>query len=164
MVKSIILTATVFAAIISSFTNIILSLLNNHRLTVLETKKQISEFNEYRYCRLYELVVKWNEYDTKCIEENVAFNKLLNLFMDDSGRYRLARPLLDKKYTTSLDTKKVECEQWLNSFVNAELPDGTYTSDFKKIKDIYFDKSIEFSNMLINAINDQLEYLLKVSD
>lgn len=131
---------------------------------VLETKKQISEFNEYRYCRLYELVVKWNEYDTKCIEENVAFNKLLNLFMDDSGRYRLARPLLDKKYTTSLDTKKVECEQWLNSFVNAELPDGTYTSDFKKIKDIYFDKSIEFSNMLINAINDQLEYLLKVSD
>ena len=103
-------------------------------------------------------------YDTKCIEENVAFNKLLNLFMDDSGRYRLARPLLDKKYTTSLDTKKVECEQWLNSLVNAELPDGTHTSDFKKIKDIYFDKSIEFSNMLINAINDQLEYLLKVSD
>ena len=43
--------------------------------------------------------------------EEIAFYRLLNLFMDDSGRYEIAKPLLDKCYIEELEVKKTEGEK-----------------------------------------------------
>lgn len=113
--------------------------------------------------RLYELILNWHKYDSAQrgdTAEEIAFYRLLNLFMDDSGRYEIAKPLLDKCYIEELEVKKTEGEKLLNDLVGAELPDGTHSEEFPAIKQRYFDIAKEFSKMLKTVINCQLEELL----
>lgn len=158
-----ILTATVFAALITSIANIIISLMNNHRLKKLEKQKQMNEIDKYRYSRLYELILNWHKYDSDQrgeTAEEIAFYRQLNLFMDDSGRYEIAKPLLDRCYIKDLEVKKLEGEKLLGDLVGAESPDGTHSEEFPTIKQMYFDIGKEFDDMLKMAINSQLEELL----
>lgn len=115
------------------------------------------------FSRLYELILNWHKYDSAQrgdTAEEIAFYRLLNLFMDDSGRYEIAKPLLDKCYIEELEVKKTEGEKLLNDLVGAELPDGTHSEEFPAIKQRYFDIAKEFSKMLKTVINCQLEELL----
>lgn len=163
---TVFLTATVVAALIASITNIAISLVNNQRLKKIENKKQINEIDKYRYSRLYELVLNWHNYDSKVKGESsgeIAFYKLLNLFLDDLGRYEIAKPLLDVCYIDDLENKKVECEKLLNDLVKAEALDGTHSKEFSFIKDRCFKNGTEFSKMLKQTINTQLEVLLRKS-
>ncbi len=162
--NTVLLTTAVFAAFITSLANVVISLINNHKLKKLEDKKQMNEIDKYRYSMLYELVINWHKYDSK-IEgttvSEIAFYKLINLFMDDSGRYEIAKPLLDECYIRELENKKVYCEKLLEKLVENELLDGTHTSDFSFIKEQYIANGQEFSKMLKNAINSQLGALLR---
>lgn len=161
--NTVVLTTAVFAALITSITNVIISLMNSHRLKKIEDKKQMNEIDKYRYSKLYELVINWHEYDSKVegtTASEIASNRLLNLFLDDSGRYKIAKPLLDKCYIENLEIKEIECKKSLNALVGAEAPDGTHAKDFQIIKEKYFTDGIEFSELLNNAINSQLESLL----
>ena len=112
--NTVLLTTAVFAAFITSLANVVISLINNHKLKKLEDKKQMNEIDKYRYSMLYELVINWHKYDSK-IEgttvSEIAFYKLINLFMDDSGRYEIAKPLLDECYIRELENKKVFSSQ-----------------------------------------------------
>lgn len=45
---TVILTATVFAAFITSIANIIISLINSYRLKQIEAQKKINEIDKYR--------------------------------------------------------------------------------------------------------------------
>ena len=160
---TVVLTTTVFAAFITAITNIIISLMNSYRLKHIEIQKKINEIDKYRYCRLYELVANWHKYDSEIKEKSVdkiAFYKLFNLFMDDLGRYEIAKPLLDKCYIDKLEKQKIECQYLLNDLIEAETPDGTHSKDFPIIKEKYFASGMEFSELLKNAINNQLESLL----
>lgn len=160
---TVILTAVVFAALVTSIANIIISLMNNWRLKKIEKQKQMNEIDKYRYSRLYELILNWHKYDSAQrgdTAEEIAFYRLLNLFMDDSGRYEIAKPLLDKCYIEELEVKKTEGEKLLNDLVGTELPDGTHSEEFPAIKKRYFDIAKEFSKMLKTVINCQLEELL----
>lgn len=164
---SVVLTATVFAALITSITNIIISSINNYKLKQIEAQKKINEIDKYRYSRLYELIINWHKYDSEIKEESaskIAFYKLLNLFLDDSGRYEIAKPLLDKCYIEKLEKQKIECENLLNDLVKAEAPDGTHSKDFPIIREKYFASGMEFSELLKNAINSQLESLIRKSN
>ena len=49
---TVILTAAVFAALVTSIANIIISLMNNWRLKKIEKQKQMNEIDKYRYSRL----------------------------------------------------------------------------------------------------------------
>ncbi len=161
---TVILTTTVFAALITSIANIIISLINSYRLKNIEEQKKINEIDKYRYSRLHELLMNWHQYDSEIKGETdgeIAFYKRLNLFMDDLGRYEIAKPLLDSCYIEELENKRVECENLLNDLVEAEAPDGTHTNDFPIIKEKYFAGGKEFSKLLKNAINSQLESLLR---
>ena len=78
-------------------------------------KKQVNEIDKYRYSRLYELVINWHKYDSKVdgtTAEEIAFYRLLNLFMDDFGRYEIAKPLLDKDYIENLESKKMNVKTY----------------------------------------------------
>ena len=63
-----------------------------------------------------------------------------------------------------MENKKIECENLLNNLVEAEAPDGTHTKDFPIIREKYFASGQEFSKLLKNAINSQLESLLRKSN
>ncbi|MCM1315899.1 MAG: hypothetical protein NC205_00780 [Prevotella sp.] len=163
---AVILTAGVFAALVTSIANIIIALTNNNRLKKIESQKHINEIDKYRYSRLYELILNWHQYDSIPKGENageIAFYRLLNLFLDDSGRYEIIKPLLDKVYVDKLEIKKKECEKLLNALIEAEAPDGTHSEDFFIIKENYFNNGKEFSKILKETINCQLEILLEKS-
>ena len=164
---TVILTTTVFAALITSIANIIISLINSYRLKHIEEQKKLNEIDKYRYSRLHEILINWHKYDSEIkgeTDSEIAFYRLLNQFMDDLGRYEIAKPLLDAGYTEELENKKIECENLLNNLVEAEAPDGTHTKDFPIIREKYFASGQEFSKLLKNAINSQLESLLRKSN
>lgn len=161
--NTVILTAVVFAALITSIANIIISLMNNHRLKKLDKQKQMNEIDKYRYSKLYELILNWHKYDAEQSGETageIAFYRLLNLFMDDSGRYEIAKPLLDKCYIKELEVKRIEAQKLLHDLIDAESPDGTRSDEFPTIRKMYFKIGMEFNEMLKIAINNQLDKLL----
>lgn len=165
--NTVILTAGVFAAIVTSVTNIIISLINNHRLKSIESQKQLTEIDKYRYRKLYELILNWHNYDSPNqgkTANQIAFYKQLNLFLDDKGRYEIAKPLLDECYITSLDLLKEKCEKLLLDLIHVENADGTHSEEFPTIKQAYFDGGIEFSKILKKSINSQLGVLLGKSN
>ena len=51
---TVILTTTVFAALITSIANIIISLINSYRLKHIEEQKKLNEIDKYRYSRHYQ--------------------------------------------------------------------------------------------------------------
>ena len=161
--ETVILTAVVFAALITSLANIVISVINNNRLKKIEKQKQVSEIDKYRYSKLYELIVNWHKYDSATMGDTaseITNYKLLNLFMDDLGRYEIAKPLLDKNFIKKIEKAKLKCEELLNDLVDAETPDGIHSEEFPSIRQSYYDNAIEFSEILKEVINSQLGVLL----
>lgn len=68
--ETVILTAVVFAALITSLANIVISVINNNRLKKIEKQKQVSEIDKYRYSKLYELILDWHKYDSATMGGN----------------------------------------------------------------------------------------------
>lgn len=162
----LILNVTVFGSLITSIANIIVSLINNYKLKQIENKKEINQIDTYRYSRLYELIVDWHKYDSNTkgkTASEIAFYKSLNLFMDDLKRYEIAKPLLEDSYILNLKNKKIEGEKLLQTLIMSETPDGTHTEDFPIIRDKYFQCGREFSELVKETINNQIEELLKRS-
>ncbi len=126
-------------------------------------KKKLLAINEgasFRQTKLHELLANWHKYDSPITGENpgeIAFGRLVNLFLDDSGRYEIAKPLLDEKYVTQLDAKRAECEQLLSEWVCADNADDAYV---RKCSDSYFSAGKAFSDLLKTSINHQLNDLL----
>lgn len=161
--NTVFLTTAVFAALISSIANVIISLINNHRLKKIEEKKQINEIDKYRYSKLYELVADWHKYDSPIEGETadeMLFKKSLTLFENDSIRYEIAKPLLDKCYVEILENNKNECQNLRDALVEVSAH-GTDTEDFQIIAKKYFSSAREFSELLKKEINIQLEVLLR---
>ena len=71
--------------------------------------------------------------------------------------------MLDVQYTEKLDVLKNNGDKLLQELVESELPDGTHTDNYSVIKQQYFDHGKVFSYELKNAINSQLNLLLKQS-
>ena len=161
---TVILTATVFAAFITSIANIIISLINSYRLKQIEAQKKINEIDKYRYSRLYELIVNWHKYDSeikgKTVSEMASY-KLVNQFLDDLGRYEIAKPLLDECYTEDLEPLKIKCENLLKDLIDLTALESSCTENSEMIKENYFFNGEEFSKLLKNTINNQLESLLR---
>ena len=111
---SVIISSAVLAALVTSITNIIVSVLNNLKLKTIENQRKISEIDKYRYTRLYEILTHWYQQDFKiekvCTEENGGCcftNKNLNY----GDLYNIIRPLLDKQYIIELDKSKKHWEK-----------------------------------------------------
>mgnify|MGYP004473753525 CR=1 FL=1 len=161
---TVILTATVFAAFITSIANIIISIINSYRLKQIEVQKKINEIDKYRYSRLYELIINWHKYDSEIKGETVskmASYRLVHLFLDDLGRYEIVKPLLDECYTEKLEPLKIKCENLLKDLIDVTAPESSCTKNPEIIKEKYFFNGKEFSKLLKNSINDQLESLLR---
>ncbi len=158
IINSAVLTAAVFAAIVTSVTNLIISIANGQRLKKIEKQKQQNEIEKYRYTRLYELILNWHNYDSEFSGESVSeitTNRLVNSFLDNTSRYEIAKPLLDDLYKKDLDIKLQRGQEELNKLI-----DATKSDDFSVVFSDYLKISSEFSDALKGAINEQLELLL----
>lgn len=161
-----VLSSTVFASLITSLTNLIVTLINNRRIKNNEKQKNMTEIDKYRYVHLYEMLLNWHNYDSDFEGESpgeIAFNRLLNGFLDDVGRYEIIRPLLDEQFISGLDKLKDIGNKLLCDLIDTEKPDGTHTKNFISIKDQYFENGSEFSDELKEVINKQLKILLMKS-
>lgn len=163
ILTTVILSSAVFAALISSLSNLIISLINNRRLKVIEKQKNMTEIDKYRYTKLYEMLFNWYKYDSEIHGENpgeIAYYRLLDRFLENDTRYEIIRPLLDEHFVVELDEIRVEVNKLLNDLIDAEKPNGTHTDDFPNISDKYMKNGMMFSNKLKDVIYQQLKMLL----
>lgn len=163
IVNGALLTGAVFAALVTSAVNIIVALITNRKVSNLERKKQEFEITKYRFERLYDLVSRWYEFDMKYegdTPEEIASSRLVNMFLDDTGRYRVARPFLDKESVALLDRVMSEGHRLLGDLISGERPDGSRSEDYVCARDLYFDNGQKFSDLLKGSIDDQLDGLL----
>lgn len=159
LLNSVVLTAGVFAAFITSLANIIITLFNNHRLNVIEKKKEMQEMDKYRYSHLYDLLLNWQKYDFPTEGDDAAYDKVINRFMGDTNRYELAKPLMDQVYIDRLEPKQIEGKEILDRMIrNATFNESE--EEFYDLQSDYVRIGEEFSNMLKREINNQLVELL----
>ena len=160
IINSAVLTAAVFAAIVTSVTNLIICIANGQRLKKIEKQKQQNEIDKYRYTRLYELILNWHKFDSEFSGESVseiATNRLVNSFLDNTGRYEIAKPLLDDLYKKDLDIKLQRGQEEFTKLIDAS---ASKSADYSAIFSDYVKISSEFSDALKGAINKQLEILM----
>lgn len=170
----ILLSSAVFAALITSITNLIISLINNRRLKKLEKEKSKSEINQYRYSRLYEVLLNWEKYESEPVgkdEKDIFENQIHYKFSNNIRRYSIIRPLLDEPLTTILDLEKISGENLFSDLSDIEFSEAEakifnrdHTPNVPKIKYECLNWTMNFSELLIAAINDQLKILLDINN
>lgn len=164
IINSVVLTAGVFAAIITSVVNIIIALMNNSKLNKIEQKKKMNEIDRYRYTHLYELLLSWQNYSSEIsgnTPSEMANCRLMNSFLDDVRRFDIARPLLDKKYVEMLQIKSDKGYSILNRLIDLETNEGIHLEGFSEVKKQFISFSIEFTGMLKKSIYSQIEELIE---
>lgn len=169
----ILLSSAVFAALITSITNLIISLINNRRLKKLEKKKSKSEINQYRYSRLYEVLLNLEKYESELTsepEKKINNYQIYNRISDNIRKYLVFRSLLDEQFTTILDSEKEIGEDLLSALSHAEIYErggtlkNSHPPDIFNLKCKCFDWTVNFSELLIATINDQLKILLDINN
>lgn len=160
---SAVISGVVVAALITSLTNLIVSVINNRRLKVMEKRKNASEIDKYRYTRLYEMLFNWHNYDSEIkgeSAEEIAFYRVFNEFFDNINRYDIIRPLLDEQFIIELDEYKEKGNNLLKDWIEFYKSDRLHTDDFLNIKTEYLENGVTFSKKLQDVINQQLKMLL----
>lgn len=166
-VYSVVLTAGVFAALISSIANIIISIMNNYRLKDIEKIKQANEIDKYRYSKLYELRQKWEDYDLDTSKEvDESDDEWVSLYADVLGsiysnlkRYWILKPLLDEKYIDKLDEISAEVHRLGNQIVLDH--DTMEKEEYHNMKWKQIDLGTTFSKILKESIDEQLRDLMR---
>ena len=132
---------------------------NNHY-----TIGRVAVLKEYRNQHIGNLLIRTAEKEIKKLKEQKE--RLMKVYVNGilhEEDFAKDYEFIEKKLA-ELENKKIECENLLIYFVEAEAPDGTLTKDFRIIREIYFASGQEFSKLLKNAINSQLESLLRKSN
>ena len=143
---SIVLTAGVFAALITSVANIVISIFNNSRLKTIEKNKQMTEIEKYRYSRLYELILNWSDYNSEWKGKTTQ-------------EYDISRPLLDNKYISELDKLQTNGENLLKQLLEVGR-DQSKSEIYDQMYKQYIDNGYKFCILLKDTINQQLSDLL----
>ena len=162
-IPTVVINATLIAAVFGAITNFIIALINNHRLRAIEKEKKMSEIQKYRYTNLFELVKQWNQYETENKGETagqIAINRLINIPMDSIERYNIAKPLINPKHIDKLDEQAKKIHELLGKVVVLETEDGKKLDGFHEMLKLYSDYGFAFSDKLKKIIYDQLKELL----
>lgn len=156
----ILLSSAVLAALVTSLTNLIISLINNHKLKVIEKQKKDIEIYKYRYSHLYDILLKWYEYSTSIEDKYSIDARIISEFLDNCGRYNLMRPLLDEQFIDSLDEKRDKGQNLCNKLVSIHKKDG-FSEEYQHIKEECISNAFKFRDELSRTIHEQLRLLLK---
>lgn len=169
-----ILTSTVIASLLTSIVNIFLACVNNHKLKKIENEKHKNELTSYRYTQLFNILLKWHEYDSpydtdgKSISK-IANDRILNGFLDDCQRLKLIIPLIDSKYINRLEIIEKQGQELLKQLIDLEnqmdnFPSDKIIEEHKNIFDNFKENAVNLSNEINIVIQQQLQILLEKSD
>lgn len=160
-----ILSATVFASMITSVVNVIISLLNNYRLKSIEARKRRNEIDKYRYIQLYEILKNWEGHKLRLDKGEELDDKkllyateeaLLEAINNNSFRYVVIRPLLDTKYIDDLDRQASELSDLQIKLDMEKIA----LNEYQVLQNKYLDVGGKFSEMLRDSVNSQLRDLM----
>lgn len=158
---SVIISSAVLAALVTSITNIIVSILNNRKLKIIEKQRKVSEIDKYRYTCLYEILTHWYKHDfefEKEYEKEKSDDCFENKLLDYSDLYNIIKPLLDRQYVIELDKSKNQWEKIKRERDRAK--NDILKSVPLHIEVTYFTLNAKFKRKLEETINLQLEALL----
>lgn len=168
---TILLTSTVIASFLTSIANIVIAKLNNNRLKSIEKKKRKNEIITYRYTHLYDVLLKWKEYDSHFETKNrtplqIAKQRGLNSFYDSYRRFQIISPLLDEGYKKGIEELYQSGMQFQKKLFAIEFElDKKTNDDLKKEHDIlldeFIDLSLQYTSEIEKVVQLQLEKLLK---
>ena len=171
---TILLTSAVIASLVTSIANIIIAIFNNHRLKSIEKEKRMNELTIYRYTRLFEMLLKWKDFETpfEIKDKNpsqITVDRAFNSFFDSRRRFEIISPLIDESYKKNIYNLNQEGEQLLNELFKIEFAlekestaelKAEHTNLFKAFIDIATKYTIEIEKV----VHLQLEQLLRKSN
>lgn len=167
----ILFTSAVIASFVTSVANIIIAIINNHRLKLIEKEKQKNVLTAYRYKCLHEMLLKWQEYDTPVEMEGkelsqIAEERIHNSFLDNSRKFQIISPLMDQKYKENIEKINEKGKNLLSELIDIEKKLGKNSSEelrleYERLFVIYMEVASNYTTELEKTINLQLEELLK---
>ncbi|MGN0261933.1 MAG: hypothetical protein ACI4B9_03690 [Eggerthellaceae bacterium] len=107
---STVLTSAVVAAVFASVANIVIALYNAHRIKILERIKRQNELGDYRYEQLFNILLRWQEFDfpkEPCDDPfELAKIRVFNSLFENDRRFSIVSPLLDDIYKQEVRSKQ----------------------------------------------------------
>lgn len=171
---TIVLTSAVVASLVTSIANILIAILNNHKIVSIEKEKQKNSLISYRYKCLYEMLLKWQEYNTpyeiKDKEPSeIATERLFNGFFDSHRKFQIISPLLDEEYKRDAEKLNKEGEKLINELIELEYQlDKNSDEKLSQKHKILFREFIgiasSYATEIEKIVHLQLEELLKKSN
>lgn len=125
----IVLTSTVIASLVTYVINIIIAIMNNHRLKIIENDKRANELTTFRYTQLYEMLLKWDDFTSPINNKPITnvdryvSDRLVNDYIDDQRRLQIISPLLDDVYMENLSALNDNANSLLNELIKIEKID-----------------------------------------
>ena len=168
---TILLTSAVMASLITSIANIVIAIINNYRLASIEKEKRKNTLTEYRYKCLYEMLLKWTDYNTpfevqgKEVAE-IATERIINSFIDNGRKFKTISPLLEEKYKEDIGKINEEGEDLLKKLIDVENEmdknsDVELSQRHKELFQKFIHVAVSYSTQVEEVIRLQLKELLK---
>ena len=163
------LTSAVVGSLVTSVANIIITIFNNHRLKSIEKEKQKNDLITYRYKCLYNMLLKWHEYDTPFDKDKdplqIAKDRVCNGFFDNHRRFQIISPLMDEKYKETVNKLNKEGEKLLSELFKVEFEldknfDAELSQKHEKLFKEFIDISTNYAIEIEIVKHMQLEVLL----
>lgn len=168
---TILLTSAVMASLVTSLANIVIAVFNNRRLKSIEKEKQKNELTTYRYTHLFDMLLKWEEYDTPFETRDkspsqIARDRILNSFFDSHRRFEIVSPFLDENYKKGIFQLYKKGEELLNKLFEIEFALEKKSCDklreeHEKLFKEFIDISTKYTTEIKTAVRSQYEQLLK---
>lgn len=171
---TILLTSAVIASLVTSVANIILAIFNNNRLKSIEKETRMNELITYRYTHLFDMLLKWKEYDTpfETRDKNpsqIATDRIFNSFFDSHRRFEIISPLVDECYKKDINNLNDQGEQLLNELFKIESALENESSaelkeEHSKLFNKFIDIAMKYTTEIEKVVHLQLEQLWKKSN
>ncbi len=170
---TILLTSAVIASLVTSVANIIIAIFNNHRLKSIEKKKRINELITYRYTHLFDMLLKWREYDTPLETRDIDPSQIVtyrgfNSFFDSQRKFEIISPLIDEDYKKDINYIYQQGKELLKELFKIEFAlknesNAELKEEHDKLFKEFIDIALKYTTEIEKVIHLQLEQLLKKS-
>ena len=168
-ITTILLTSGVIASLITSIANIVITVFNNHRLKSMEKKKRVDELTTYRYTHLFDMLLKWKEYDTPFetkgkVTSQIATERLFNSFFDSHRKFEIVSPLIDENYKIDIVKLYQQGNDLLNKLFTIEFSLEKESCDelkdeHRKLFQEFIEIATKYTTEIETAVHLQLEQL-----
>ncbi len=168
---TIFLTSAVMASLVTSLANITIAIFNNYRLKSIEKKKRVNELTTYRYTQLFDMLLKWKEYDATFETKDrspsqIATDRILNSFFDSHRRFEIISPLIDEYYKKDIVYLYQQGDNLISELTAIERELKRNSSPklkerYGKLVEEFINVSVKYTTEIEKVTHLQLEQLLK---